>query len=609
MTTLPSISYLNSTRTEGEIKTSFFGPIIDVIKELLGGSASSELTISSGSITPTSATHSVDTESDASSDDLTNIETTNHPDGRFLLIRAENSARTVVVKHQAGGTGQISTTNDEDYSLDDTNKFILLKRNGSDWEEVFRSHNISNFAQTILDDTNASAVRATIDAQEETTATVALSSLSVLSDKIPMFNSSTTATTVDFHDEDDMASNDATGIPSQQSVKVYVSTKVTGYVDPRTNFVTPEMFGAEGDGTTDDKSAIQQALDDGRPVFFDGSKTYALGSYDSVTLDDQNSSTTLNKNVALDLNANQVIYGNGATLECDNASTDIMLAASGRKGQVKIYDLHIDCNNQADIGIYANDWPSAGGSSIWSPYWHLADVLINNFSKAGMILSTFVSQFDRCEVSGNTSSGSDYGIVIAAPGWYAGGEANPDAAIAGTSLTFNSCWAHNVNGSGWLFHEVSNSTMNACAADACDAAYQMRRPKGVTMNSCGAEKCSQWILVDPYADTLTINAGFWLHAGCTASSVSVSWLPSSAPSYWMQFTGNESGIVNISGFRIASKDNAPGTDHLRVAGSSLVVVSSQWRDAVSNNSTDWPTAAVFAGNTGAKDTNLSNGLP
>jgi hypothetical protein len=369
------------------------------------------------------------------------------------------------------------------------------------------------------------------------------------------------------------------------------------------------MFGAVGDGVTDDRVPFQSALNDGRAVVLDGSKTYAIGSYQNVTLEDQNSGSTLSRQAALILNDSQVIHGNEATILCDNSSTDIMLHCSGRTNNVRINSLRIDCNNEAGIGIYANDWPSPSSvhSGIWSPYWHLADVFIKKFDEAGMILSTFVSQFDRCEVSGNTSSGSDYGIVIASPGWYV--SSTPDAALAGTSLTFNSCWPHNVDGPGWLLHEVSNSALNGCAADACDVAYEMTRPKGVVMNGCGAEKCSQWIVASPFADALTINAGFWLHAGCTSSSVGVSWLPSSPAAYWMSFRGDDSGIVNISGFRISSKDNAPGTDHLRIDGNDLVVVSSQWHSPVSNNSTDWPTAAVFVGNAGAKDTDLSRSLP
>jgi microcystin-dependent protein len=146
MTTLPAITYLDSARNQGEMKNSFFGPIIDVVEELLGGSAESELTISSGSITPTAAAHSVDTEGDAASDNLTAIDTTNHPEGRLLLIRAENGSRTVVVKHQSGGAGQITTFDGNDFDLDTTKKFLLLMRDGTDWIEVFRNESITESA-------------------------------------------------------------------------------------------------------------------------------------------------------------------------------------------------------------------------------------------------------------------------------------------------------------------------------------------------------------------------------------------------------------------------------------------------------------------------------
>lgn len=51
-----------------------------------------------------------------------------------------------------------------------------------------------------------------------------LSGLTQAANKVPYFNTSTTASTLDFKDEDDLASDSATAIPSQQSVKAYADS-------------------------------------------------------------------------------------------------------------------------------------------------------------------------------------------------------------------------------------------------------------------------------------------------------------------------------------------------------------------------------------------------
>lgn len=85
-----------------------------------------ELTISSGVITLTGTYHRVDTEADASSDDLDTINTGS--DGLIVVLRAENTARTVVIRD---GTGNIETADGNDIFLDNTEKTVLLQYDSS----------------------------------------------------------------------------------------------------------------------------------------------------------------------------------------------------------------------------------------------------------------------------------------------------------------------------------------------------------------------------------------------------------------------------------------------------------------------------------------------
>ncbi len=84
-------------------------------------SATSELTIAVGAIVPTQFLHTVDTEADAASDDLDTITNTNSLS--WVILRAENGARTVVVKHN---TGNIWLRGSADISLDDAEDGVLL---------------------------------------------------------------------------------------------------------------------------------------------------------------------------------------------------------------------------------------------------------------------------------------------------------------------------------------------------------------------------------------------------------------------------------------------------------------------------------------------------
>lgn len=110
------------------------GDLEDIDNLLLTFISSSELTISSGSVTATQAVHTIDTESDAASDDLDTITAPNSmTTPTLLLIRAQNASRTVTVKHD---TGNIKLNGGQDIDLDDADQTLLLFYDGSNWHDV-----------------------------------------------------------------------------------------------------------------------------------------------------------------------------------------------------------------------------------------------------------------------------------------------------------------------------------------------------------------------------------------------------------------------------------------------------------------------------------------
>lgn len=94
-----------------------------------------ELTISGGVVSITNDSHRIDTEADAATDDLDTINGAAF-DGQRLIIRAENSARTVKV---ADGTGNLVLGSD--FSMSNTDKRLMLEFDltSGNWYQISRS--------------------------------------------------------------------------------------------------------------------------------------------------------------------------------------------------------------------------------------------------------------------------------------------------------------------------------------------------------------------------------------------------------------------------------------------------------------------------------------
>jgi len=132
--------YLGAASNDGVLRTgdglsyTDGGNFVTLDVTMIKDASATELTIATGSITRTGSAHTVDTESDAASDDLDTI--AGGTDGDYITIRANNDARTVVVKH---GTGNIITTDNSDFSIDTDDKSITFRYDGTNWREVCRA--------------------------------------------------------------------------------------------------------------------------------------------------------------------------------------------------------------------------------------------------------------------------------------------------------------------------------------------------------------------------------------------------------------------------------------------------------------------------------------
>lgn len=106
----------------------------DLNANSISSGASSELTIATGAVTATKSYHTIDTESDAASDDLDTI--SGGRAGQILVVQANNSARSVVLKD---GTGNLKLSGD--ITLDNAEDTAVLVSDGTSWYELSNSNN------------------------------------------------------------------------------------------------------------------------------------------------------------------------------------------------------------------------------------------------------------------------------------------------------------------------------------------------------------------------------------------------------------------------------------------------------------------------------------
>jgi len=216
--------------------------------------------------------------------------------------------------------------------------------------------------------------------------------------------------------------------------------------------VNVTVYGAKGDGTTDDTVAIQNAIEalhtaGGGTIYFP-SGTYKLSS-------------------ALTVHTNTLLRGAGSAVSILKQTNT---TANGLNCQdsvaVTVTDLQITGpGSGSGIGLSFTLSTRTNCYQI-----DLTDILVQSFGSHGIAMTTpIISRLTR--VVTVTNGGDGFHLT--------GG---------GTSLTLASCYSNGDQGTGYNLNQLNYSTLNGCAADSFGGTgYLLTTCNNVSLTSCGAE--------------------------------------------------------------------------------------------------------------------------
>lgn len=222
------------------------------------------------------------------------------------------------------------------------------------------------------------------------------------------------------------------------------------------NWFNVKDYGADGNGTTDDTASIQAAINAANGV--GGGVVYLPAGTYKLT-----AAVTLHNRITL--------RGDGDFV------TNIVQSNTTANGFVGSGLIYVIIEHLRLTG------PGSGtGSGLQFDtefdYCILRDVSTTNWGSTGIIIEQpIVTNFTRVTSFNNGGAG-----------FYIHGN---NTTGAGTSVSFNSCWAHDNQSNGFSFQNMTYCALIACAADnqiqASKAGYFLDGCTGFTFSGCGSE--------------------------------------------------------------------------------------------------------------------------
>lgn len=238
------------------------------------------------------------------------------------------------------------------------------------------------------------------------------------------------------------------------------------------DYVTPEMFGAVGDGVTDDTTAVQNAINNGNVIFCKG--TYAIAS-------------------TITINGGKTIKGIKHNELSNDDPTFIAISAIDKMfiingAAVEIDNVLIDCNDLANYGFY---------TSIIVSRLYFSQVTVAKALTACYYLNSYLSIFNAC-------------MARRSPKGFSFNETVIDGAMM-TSLILQDCYADYCD-IGYIFNKVIYSSLISCACDNATTAYSFVEAQ-INLLRCGAEVIVDTILLCGNSVRLVVSGFNILTAG------------------------------------------------------------------------------------------------
>lgn len=256
-----------------------------------------------------------------------------------------------------------------------------------------------------------------------------------------------------------------------------------------------KAFGAKGDGVTDDRSAIQGAIDaataaNGGDVYWPST---TVGEYvvSSTNPDDPTCGLRYAPTGGIYVQGSVRFVGEGhwSRVVLKTASNITSLFNIATLANFVVFDtVYFDANKKANYALKADATPN--------PFMTVTKSRFRQGLEAAATIKSYVSDFNK-----SFFEASKKGLV------YSGDGSGP-----ATSTNFTSCYANSNSEVGFEFGYLTYCNLTACAVDDAPIAYRFGAAYGVNMSGCGCERVVNPLIVTGYRG-FTINTFFMLSCG------------------------------------------------------------------------------------------------